>query len=863
MGLRMKKFKIVLFLLVFSSVLLCFVSLDFALANDASATTPYIKITSPNGGEKWEWGKSYEITWEQKNIKSVDIGYSQGPGSLNWIETKIEVSPNATTGKYVWNLNNADSCVENNTFKIVIFGGADNAYLKDESDEYFSLGPKPINTENSYIKLISPENNEEWRAFETHKITWNYNDIDFVSLSYFDGTSNEYTFARLDVDYPERGLTKTVVDQNTIQMTYDWEIPWRFYSDITVVTNKKDFKIKIVGIKRACDPKNNYTVSDESINFLRLLESPELKFTNYVAAPMAPMTLYSGDTYRVSWNQYGIDSVDIYYAQYEYPYKEHSEYRLIVKDLKAPSSEDEWAREGFYDWKIPENLDPDYTDPMRRYHLKAIGYDNHGKTVLDAGYSNVFSIFLRKKPDAVFVENYESNKIQKEETKEEPSAPAASNSNNIILNSETDNKVIGFSFLDVSEDNDLASINLLKDLKIIHGYPDGTFKPKNKINRAEFSKIVIEAKYGDSDISGSNCFPDVSEDWFAKYVCTAKAKGIISGYANGKFLPDSNINLVEAYKILSLLFFDGKINYEIKAPWYAKYVKTAQDNNFSLELTESTPITREQMAIMVAKIINSSSPNKEKQDTVAFVLKGPEKYIKNVQHSETKASPGMTIVTRPIPESLPEYYATQCNFTVEPEESLQDQNAVDSSIGSISLNKNIVYQTYPVSGSNHGEVRASLDQNRPKLFDGNRCNAITEWNFGFSGYSYDSSNDYCDIDWIEIGVNIIVTLPEWINIHKASEEDQAMWNAYISNLIRHEQGHVNLALQGVRSLQAVLAGSVPATTSCNVFMDSSYSKVLAAMRQADLDYDARVGSAQGIIFPLYCGYSGPAIFRKF
>jgi hypothetical protein len=102
------------------------------------------------------------------------------------------------------------------------------------------------------------------------------------------------------------------------------------------------------------------------------------------------------------------------------------------------------------------------------------------------------------------------------------------------------------------------AINALKERGVVEGYADGTFRERNSINRAEFLKIVLGSRLsvsGQSLGKGQNCFKDVeADDWFAPWVCMAKTEGIVSGYEDGTYKPDQEINFVEASKILSLAF---------------------------------------------------------------------------------------------------------------------------------------------------------------------------------------------------------------------------------------------------------------------------------------------------------------------
>jgi len=96
-----------------------------------------------------------------------------------------------------------------------------------------------------------------------------------------------------------------------------------------------------------------------------------------------------------------------------------------------------------------------------------------------------------------------------------------------------------------------TAVAFLKDRGVINGYPDGSFKPDVGINRAELTKMVVALMGGSPDAAtNKECFKDVHEEWFAPYVCYAKAQGWIDGYADGNFKPSQSVNRVEAMKIV-------------------------------------------------------------------------------------------------------------------------------------------------------------------------------------------------------------------------------------------------------------------------------------------------------------------------
>lgn len=131
------------------------------------------------------------------------------------------------------------------------------------------------------------------------------------------------------------------------------------------------------------------------------------------------------------------------------------------------------------------------------------------------------------------------------------------------------------------------AINYVKNVGIVDGYPDGNFRPYKSINRAEYTKILVEAQFSDSVID--NCvtaevsqkthpyFSDVESGvWFEKYLCVAIQNGLIGGYPDGTFQPSNTINFVESAKIL-VTAFDPEVKDTDNDEWFAKYVLELAD----------------------------------------------------------------------------------------------------------------------------------------------------------------------------------------------------------------------------------------------------------------------------------------------
>lgn len=154
------------------------------------------------------------------------------------------------------------------------------------------------------------------------------------------------------------------------------------------------------------------------------------------------------------------------------------------------------------------------------------------------------------------------------------------------------------SFSDFSETH--QAVDYLLDQKVIQGFPDGTFRPDSPINRAEFLKIVMSA--AGKNTGGQNCFPDVKEDWFAPYVCAAHKQKFISGYPDGSFHPEQEINFAEASKIISKIF-ELPITPD-NQNWYKQYV-FALEHKKAIPLSTlnfSAPVSRLNMVEMIWRI---------------------------------------------------------------------------------------------------------------------------------------------------------------------------------------------------------------------------------------------------------------------
>ncbi|MCD5382748.1 S-layer homology domain-containing protein [Candidatus Gracilibacteria bacterium] len=110
------------------------------------------------------------------------------------------------------------------------------------------------------------------------------------------------------------------------------------------------------------------------------------------------------------------------------------------------------------------------------------------------------------------------------------------------------------------------------------------FYPDDFLTRAELTKIITLGTLGVAydKIAGYNSFSDVFEnDWFYPYVQSARYYHFVKGYPDGTFKPGNDINRAEAMKIilratgLDLNFESGHFRDFSADEWFTKYANTA------------------------------------------------------------------------------------------------------------------------------------------------------------------------------------------------------------------------------------------------------------------------------------------------
>ncbi|HMA35057.1 MAG TPA: S-layer homology domain-containing protein, partial [Chloroflexia bacterium] len=91
--------------------------------------------------------------------------------------------------------------------------------------------------------------------------------------------------------------------------------------------------------------------------------------------------------------------------------------------------------------------------------------------------------------------------------------------------------------------------------QVLSGYADHTFRPYNNMTRGQLAKLLVVALGWAGDTSGGPHFRDVGlGDPFYVYIETGYHHGILSGYGDGTFQPNSNVTRGQLAKLLVSAF---------------------------------------------------------------------------------------------------------------------------------------------------------------------------------------------------------------------------------------------------------------------------------------------------------------------
>ncbi len=134
------------------------------------------------------------------------------------------------------------------------------------------------------------------------------------------------------------------------------------------------------------------------------------------------------------------------------------------------------------------------------------------------------------------------------------------------------------TFSDLSEEHwAYPQIQQLAKDGIVVGYPDGTYKPDEKITRAEFASMAVKAlKQQDAELTDIIDFEDVPQDnWAWENIQRAVRFDLIEETDDNKFRPEDSVTRAECLEIVINSLTTDELSYEqAKEILEKKYIDT-------------------------------------------------------------------------------------------------------------------------------------------------------------------------------------------------------------------------------------------------------------------------------------------------
>ena len=163
---------------------------------------------------------------------------------------------------------------------------------------------------------------------------------------------------------------------------------------------------------------------------------------------------------------------------------------------------------------------------------------------------------------------------------------------------------------------------LLSDLSIMQGDPNGNMRYGDKVSRAECAKIVVAAsKYRDYvDVnSKSSPFKDVTYDhWAAPYVTAGIKNGLFKGYFDATFRPSNTVSYEEAITmLLRVLDYSDE---DIGDDWPYDQINLAKKIGILDGVNKSIgqELTRQDISKMIYNTLNSSAKGSQEKYLTGF-----------------------------------------------------------------------------------------------------------------------------------------------------------------------------------------------------------------------------------------------------
>lgn len=160
------------------------------------------------------------------------------------------------------------------------------------------------------------------------------------------------------------------------------------------------------------------------------------------------------------------------------------------------------------------------------------------------------------------------------------------------------------------------AIEFVKEKGWIQGRTKNKYEPKEYLTRAEFATIITRILELDTNNIEETSYKDISSHWAKKEIITLTKTGLIEGYTDGTYRPDKYITREEIAKVLSNLIEKNEENTAVNFKdvdlkrWSYKYIEKMVQNGIMKGYENNTfrpnsNITRAEIAVVLERMYNN------------------------------------------------------------------------------------------------------------------------------------------------------------------------------------------------------------------------------------------------------------------
>ena len=143
-----------------------------------------------------------------------------------------------------------------------------------------------------------------------------------------------------------------------------------------------------------------------------------------------------------------------------------------------------------------------------------------------------------------------------------------------------------------------------------------------------------------------------------------------------------------------------------------------------------------------------------------------------------------------------------------------------------------------------------IDRNGPvNKDDGKQYDGLTEWSLTWD-YQLKRRGKVWIVSGRSVLLDIKVLTPRWSNFQNTPGALRTQWRIYRANLLRHEEGHVKIAVRAAEAIDKYLGvcGASLSLDKLKSDIEKNTTALLLQYRKIDRGYDRRTrhGATQGV-----------------